>query len=78
MVAALVNKIDAAMALANVPSVTPRSTFRDICAMEEAIIDVLECIPLNQSEDHGYRGMVEIAARYALVCNMSWAWVDGP
>ena len=72
MVVAPVTKTDATAALEDVPTLAPRPTFKNINAMEEAIIDAMEAIPSNQSEDWGYRGMVEDAARYALVCTTPW------
>ena len=78
MVVAPVTKTDATAALEDVPTLAPRPTFKNINAMEEAIIDAMEAIPSNQSEDWGYRGMVEDAARYALVCTTPWIWVADP
>ena len=72
MVVAPVTKTDATAALEGVPTLAPRPTFKNINAMEDAIIDAMEAIPSNQSEDWGYRGMVEDAARYALVCTTPW------
>ena len=47
MVVAPVTKADAATALENVPTLAPRPTFKNIGAMEEAMIDALEYIPSN-------------------------------
>ena len=46
--------------------------------MEAAILDALDGIASNQSEDHGYRGMVESAQRYALLTNTPWTYVADP
>ena len=78
MVVAPVTKTDATAALGNVPNLEPRPNFKNINAMEEALIDALEAIPSNQSEDYGYRGMIESAARYALICTTPWIWVADP
>ena len=78
MVAAPVTKAEVATALANVPTLAPRPTFKNINAMEAAILDAVDCIASNQTEDHGYRGMVESAQRYALVTATPWVYVADP
>ena len=65
MVAAPVTKAEVAAALANVPTLEARPTFKKINLMETAIVDAVDCITSNQSEDHGYRGMVVSAQRVA-------------
>ena len=69
MVIAPVTKTEATTAFTNVPTLSLHPKFKNICATEEALINALKCLPSNQSEDHRYQGMIENAARYALICN---------
>ena len=66
--------------LVNLPTMHPRPSASNIRAFVEALIDVLCTYPSQQSEEHGYRGMVEQAEIYALTHNVPWGfWVDpGP
>ena len=54
------------------PTLAPRPTATNINACEEQLVDILSTIPSAQSEDHGFRGLVESAEMYALVSNTPW------
>ena len=58
--------------LQSLPTLAPRPTATNINAFEEQLVDILSTIPSAQSEDHGFRGLVESAEMYALVSNTPW------
>ena len=66
--------------LQSLPTLAPRPTATNINAFEEQLVDILSTIPSGQSEDHGFRGLIESAKMYALISTIPWRnWPDpGP
>ena len=64
--------------MVNLPNMHPRPGGTNIQAFRETTIDVLCTYPSQQSEQHGYRGMVENTAIYALTENVPWGYWEDP
>ena len=64
--------------LVNLPNMHPPPSRTNIGAFRDALVDVLCAYPLQQSEQHGYRGMVKNAGIYALTENTPWEWWQDP
>ena len=64
--------------LVNLPNMHPRPSGTNISAFLDALIDVLCAYPSQQSEQHGYRGMVKNVDIYALTDNTPWGWWQDP
>ena len=64
----LVTYDDALQSLGNVPNLGDRPTVTNICNLREDLCDKLEAIPSHQSNDYGFRGMIESTEKYDLIC----------
>ena len=64
--------------MVNLPNMHPRPCGTNMRAFRDALIDVLCTYPSQQSEQHGYRGMVENEDIYALTDNTPWGWWQDP
>ena len=71
---------DALVVIGTLPSLAPRPTATNICALEINLVDKLTMIPSKQSVDFGYSGKVEADVVYALKTNIPWVdWLNpGP
>ena len=58
--------------LQSLPTLAPRPTATNINAFEEQLVDILSTIPSAQSEDHGFRGLVESVEMYAITSAIPW------
>ena len=59
MSAPLVTYNDALQSLGDVPNLGNHPTSTNIRNLREVLCDKLEAIPSHQSNDYGYRGMIE-------------------
>ena len=63
---------DALAVIGMLPSLAPRPTATNICALVIDILDKLTMIPSEQSIDFGYSGKVEADIVYALKSKIPW------
>ncbi len=78
MVPPPVDYMDITARFAGLPSMAPRPSATNINAFEDAVVDILSTIPSAQSEDHGYRGLIESGPIYALATNVPWQNLTDP
>ena len=64
----LVTYNDALQSLGDVPNLGDCPTATNICNLREDLCDKLEAIPSHQSNDYGFRGMIESTEKYDLMC----------
>ena len=69
---------DALAAIGTLPSLAPRPTATNICALEINLVDKLMMIPSEQSVDFGYSGKVEAEIVYSLKTNIPWVDWQNP
>ena len=69
---------DALAVIDTLPSLAPRPTATNICALEIDLVDKLTMIPSEQSVDFGYSGKVEADVIYALKTNIPWVDWQNP
>ena len=60
------------------PSLAPRPTSTNICALEIDLVYKMTMIPSEQSVDFGYSGKVEVGVVYALKLNIPWVDWQNP
>ena len=77
MSAPLITFEDAVSIVGKIPPLHPRPSGTNLRACTLDLIVKLSVIPSHQSPDHGYSGMVEEPAIYALT-SPSTPWVDWP
>ena len=63
---------DALSVIGTLPSLAPRPTATNICALEIDLVDKLKMIPSEQSVDFGYAGKVEADVVYTLKTSIPW------
>ena len=68
MSAQFVTYDDALQLLGDVPNLGDRPTATNIRNLREDLCDKLEAIPSHQSNDFGFRGMIESTEKYDLIC----------
>jgi len=68
MSAPLVTYDDALQSLDNVPNLGDCPTAANIRNLREDICDKLEAIPSHQSNDYGFRNVIESTEKYNLLC----------
>ena len=69
---------DALAVIDTLPSLSPRPTATNICALEIDLVDKLTMIPSEEYVDFGYSGKVEADVVYALKINISWVDWQNP
>ena len=71
---------DTLAVISTLPSLTPRPTATNICALGIDLVDKLNMIPSKQSVDFLYSGTVEADVVYALKSSIPWVdWLNlGP
>ena len=71
---------DSLTVIGTMPSLAPRPTSTNICALEIDLVDKLTMIPSEKSVNLGYAGKVEADVVYALKTSILWAdWLNpGP
>lgn len=62
--------------IGTLPSLHPRPSHANICALERDLFEKLETLQSTQSEEWGFRGLAEEPAEYAL--KSATAWVHSP
>ena len=68
MSAPLVTYDDALQSLGDVPNLGAHPTATNIRNLREDLCNKLEAIPSHQSNDYGFRGMIETTETYDLIC----------
>ena len=63
---------DALVVIGTLPSLAPRPTATNICALEINLVDKLTMVPSKQSVDFGYSGKVEADVVYAFKTKIPW------
>ena len=74
MVPPSVDFMEISARLVNLPNMHPRPSGTNISAFRDALINVLCPYPSQQSEQHGYRGMIKNVDIYNLTDNTPWGW----
>ena len=71
---------DALVVIGTLPSLAPRPTATDICALEINLVDKLTMIPSKKSVEFGYSVKVEADVVYTLKTSVPWVdWLNpGP
>ena len=69
---------DATIYVGTLPSVSPRPTATNLCQLVRVMSERAQPIPSQQSEDHGYQGLIEAPTVYALTGSPSWTMIMNP
>ena len=78
MVPAIVTYTEAVETIGILPSLAPRPNATNLRLLPRVLGDSLEGITLYQSEEFGFRGMVESAPIYAFRTNIPWVECANP